>query len=168
MSTAYLGLGSNVGDRAANLRAAVAALETNGVEVIALASLYETAPQGEVLDQPDFLNSALRVRTALQPLQLLDLCKRIEREQGRDPAGRRHGPRPIDIDVLLVGDTVLEHERLTLPHPEIASRRFVLEPLLELDPELTLPPDATRAAELSADVAGQPVRRLGPFEAETG
>ena len=136
-SIAYLGLGSNIGDRAANLRAAAAALEASGVEVLARASLYETAPQGEVLDQPDFLNSALKVRTSLKPLELLDLCKQIERELGRDPAGRRHGPRPIDIDVLLLGDETLAHERLTLPHPEIASRRFVLEPLLELDPELT-------------------------------
>lgn len=159
---AYLGLGSNTGDRAANLRAAAAALEASGVEVLARASLYETAPQGEVLDQPDFLNSALKVRTSLQPLELLDLCKRIERDHGRDPAGRRHGPRPIDIDVLLLGDEALNHQRLTLPHPEIASRRFVLEPLLELDPELTLP-DGVRAAGLAAAVAGQAVTRAGEF-----
>lgn len=162
MSTAYLGLGSNVGDRAANLRAAADALEANGVEVVARASLYETAPQGEVLDQPDFLNSALRIRTGLAPLELLDLCKRIERELGRDPSGRRHGPRPIDIDVLLVGDRTLAHERLTLPHPEIASRRFVLEPLLELDPDLTLP-GGTHAARLASAVRDQPVTRLGDF-----
>lgn len=158
MSTAYLGLGSNVGDRAANLRAAVGALESAGVEVLARASLYETAPQGEVTDQPDFLNSVVRVWTTLAPLELLDLVKRIERELGRDPGGPRHGPRPIDVDVLLVGDATLQHERLTLPHPEIASRRFVLEPLLELDPGLVLP-GGVRAATLAAAVADQRVER---------
>lgn len=159
---AYLGLGSNIGDRAANLRAAATALEAAGVTIEARASLYETAPQGEILDQPDFLNSALRVRTSLEPLDLLDLCKRVEREHGRDPARRRHAPRPIDIDVLLVGETVLSHERLTLPHPEIASRRFVLEPLLELDPDLELPGGAPAASLLPA-VADQPVARVGDF-----
>lgn len=159
---AYLGLGSNVGDRAANLRAAAAALASSGVEVLARASLYETAPRGEVVDQPDFLNSALRVRTELAPLELLDRCKRIERELGREPDGPRHGPRPIDIDVLLVGGETLAHERLTLPHPEIATRRFVLEPLLELDPGLLLP-GGTRADSFLSAVSEQPVRRTGPF-----
>lgn len=158
MSTAYLGLGSNVGDRAANLRAAVGALESAGVEVLARASLYETAPQGEVTDQPDFLNSVVRVRTTLAPLELLDLAKQIERELGRETGGPRHGPRPIDVDVLLVGDETLQHERLTLPHPEIASRRFVLEPLLELDPGLVLP-GGVRAVTLAAAVADQRVER---------
>jgi len=99
----YLGLGSNVGDSAANLRAAADALEHAGVKILARASLYTTAPQGEVLDQPDFLNSALKIETDLQPLELLDLCKQIEVAHGRDPQGVRHGPRPIDIDVLLLG-----------------------------------------------------------------
>jgi 2-amino-4-hydroxy-6-hydroxymethyldihydropteridine diphosphokinase len=142
---AYLGLGSNVGDREANLRRAVEALQEHGIEIEAVSSLYETEPVGELLDQPDFLNAAVRARTALQPLELLDLCKAIELEGGRMLAGPRHGPRPIDIDVLLVGDHRLEHERLTLPHPSILERRFVLVPLLELDPELTLP-DGTRLA----------------------
>ena len=158
MSAGYLGLGSNVGDSAANLRAAVDALEAAGVEVTARASIYVTAPQGEVLDQPDFLNSAVRVETDLNPLDLLDLCKRIEREQGRDPEGVRHGPRPIDIDVLLLGDEPFGSERLTLPHREIATRRFVLEPLLEIEPDLTLP-DGTRADDLLAGVADQRVER---------
>lgn len=159
---AYLGLGANVGDRAANLRAAAGALEVAGVEILARASLYETAPQGEILDQPDFLNSALCIRTELAPLELLDLCKRVERDLGREPGSPRHAPRPIDIDVLLVGGETLAHERLTLPHPEIATRRFVLEPLLELDPNLTLPGGA-RVGSLLAAVAGQPVRRAGVF-----
>ena len=88
------------------------------------------------MDQPDFLNACLRVETELEPEALLDVCKGVERELGRAPGGVRHGPRPIDVDVLLLGDLELRSERLTLPHPEVTSRRFVLEPLLELDPEL--------------------------------
>jgi 2-amino-4-hydroxy-6-hydroxymethyldihydropteridine diphosphokinase len=148
-----------VGDRAANLRDAAEALDAAGVLVTARSSLYETAPQGEITDQPDFLNAVLRARTALTPLELLDTCKAIERDLGRDPGGPRHGPRAIDIDVLLVGDQVFVHDRLKLPHPEIATRHFVLAPLLELEPDLVLP-DGTRAASLLAAVAGQPVMRL--------
>jgi 2-amino-4-hydroxy-6-hydroxymethyldihydropteridine diphosphokinase len=101
--------------------------------------VYETAPQGEVIDQPDFLNACLRIDTSLDPEALLDACKEIERELGRSEAGVRHGPRAIDVDVLLLGDLDHRSERLTLPHPEVTSRRFVLEPLLELEPALRLP-----------------------------
>jgi 2-amino-4-hydroxy-6-hydroxymethyldihydropteridine diphosphokinase len=135
----YLGLGSNQGDRLANLRAARDALALRGVEPVASSSVYETAPLGEVTDQPDFLNACLRIRTGLDPEALLGVCKEVERELGRTPGGVRHGPRPIDVDVLLLGDLELRSERLTLPHPEVGTRRFVLEPLLELDPELRLP-----------------------------
>ena len=135
----YLGLGSNEGDRLANLRAARDALARRGVEPVASSSVYETAPQGEVTDQPDFLNACLRIRTELDPEALLDVCKEVERELGRTPGGTRHGPRTIDVDVLLLGDLEHRSERLTLPHAEVATRRFVLEPLLELDPELRLP-----------------------------
>jgi 2-amino-4-hydroxy-6-hydroxymethyldihydropteridine diphosphokinase len=160
----YLGLGSNVGHRESHLRAAVAALREHGVEVDAISSLYETEPVGEVLDQPDFLNAALRIRTELEPEDLLDVCKAIEVEQGRMFGGQRHGPRPLDVDLLLLGDVRLETERLTLPHPEVTSRRFVLEPLLELAPDLELP-DGTRLAE-ALDALGpcQGVRRVGPFD----
>jgi 2-amino-4-hydroxy-6-hydroxymethyldihydropteridine diphosphokinase len=158
----YLGLGSNVGDSAANLRDAADALEVSGIKILARASLYTTAPQGEILDQPDFLNSALKIETDLAPLDLLDLCKRIEVAHGRDPQGVRHGPRPIDIDVLLLGDESFESDRLTLPHREIATRRFVLEPLLELDPGLTLP-DGTLAVNLLSGVLDQPVEKTGLF-----
>jgi 2-amino-4-hydroxy-6-hydroxymethyldihydropteridine diphosphokinase len=161
MRAAYLGLGSNVGDREGHLRAAVAALREHGVEVEAISSTYETEPVGEVLDQPDFLNAAVRVRTALEPEELLDLCKAIEVEQGRMLGGQRHGPRPLDIDLLLVGDVELRSERLTLPHPQVVARRFVLEPLLELDPALTLP-DGTSLAERRASLTdGQRVERAG-------
>jgi 2-amino-4-hydroxy-6-hydroxymethyldihydropteridine diphosphokinase len=129
--------------------------------VTASSSVYETAPQGEVTDQPDFLNACLRIQAELQPEQLLDACKRVERELGRAPGGVRHGPRPIDVDVLLLGDSEYSSERLTLPHAEVTSRRFVLEPLLELDPGLTLP-DGTRLADCVAAVADQPVKRVSP------
>jgi len=155
----YLGLGSNEGDRPAALRGTREALQRRGIEVLASSSAYETAPQGEVLDQPDFLNACLAIETNLAPEELLDLCKAVERELGREPGGVRHGPRPIDVDVLLLGGIELQAERLTLPHPEITSRRFVLEPLLELDPGLELP-DGTPLAPLMDAVADQRVRRV--------
>ena len=160
--TGYLGLGSNVGDRAEALRAARRALAARGIEVLASSSLYETAPQGEITDQPDFLNAALRVHTRLAPEDLLDACKQVEAELGRTCGGPRHGPRPIDVDVLLLGDVEHRSERLALPHPEVTTRRFVLEPLLELDPELALP-DGTRLSAWLERVADQPVRVAGPF-----
>jgi 2-amino-4-hydroxy-6-hydroxymethyldihydropteridine diphosphokinase len=161
LRTGYLGLGSNVGDREANLRDARAALGRAGVEVLASSSLYETAPQGELLDQPDFLNACLGIRTALDPEELLDVCKQVERQLGRMPGGVRHGPRPIDVDVLLLGDLEYSSERLTLPHREVRSRRFVVEPLLELDPELALP-DGTRLADLVEPLREQRVTRIPP------
>jgi 2-amino-4-hydroxy-6-hydroxymethyldihydropteridine diphosphokinase len=157
----YLGLGSNVGDRRGNLTAAVRALPAHGVEVIASSSVYETEPVGLVLDQRDFYNACVRVETAHGPEELLDACKAVERSLGREPGGVRHGPRPIDVDLLLLDDVRYASDRLTLPHPEVLSRRFVLVPLLELDPELTLP-DGTRPADaLEALGPGQEVRRVG-------
>jgi 2-amino-4-hydroxy-6-hydroxymethyldihydropteridine diphosphokinase len=156
----YLGLGSNEGDRLENLRVARDSLAAHGVDVLASSSVYETAPQGEVLDQPDFLNAVLRIRTALGPEELLDAAKAVERELGREAGGLRHGPRPIDVDVLLLGELELRSERLSLPHREVRSRRFVLEPLLELDPELSLPDGRPLAPWLEA-VRDQPVRRAG-------
>jgi 2-amino-4-hydroxy-6-hydroxymethyldihydropteridine diphosphokinase len=154
----YLGLGSNEGDRLANLQAARQALGRRGIEVTGASSVYETAPQGEITDQPDFLNACLRVETVLGPEELLDACKDVERELGRAPGGPRHGPRPIDVDVLLLGDLVVSTDRLELPHREVLSRRFVLEPLLELDPALELP-DGTPLASCLDAVADQPVER---------
>jgi 2-amino-4-hydroxy-6-hydroxymethyldihydropteridine diphosphokinase len=157
----YLGLGSNVGDRHAHLLAALDLLAAHEVAVEAVSSAYETEPVGEILDQPDFLNAAARVRTGLGPETLLDVCKAIEVEQGRMLAGPRHGPRPLDVDLLLLDDLELETERLTLPHPQVTSRRFVLVPLLELDPDLTLP-DGTRLAEaLERLGSGERVERVG-------
>jgi 2-amino-4-hydroxy-6-hydroxymethyldihydropteridine diphosphokinase len=158
----YLGLGSNVGDRLANLRAAVEELRARGVGIVAESSVYETAPQGEVLDQPDFLNAALAIETELGPEELLDVCKDVERALGRAPGGPRHSPRPIDVDLLLLGATEYSSGRLTLPHAEVTSRRFVLEPLLELDADVALP-DGARLAEMLPAVEDQRVRRVGPL-----
>jgi 2-amino-4-hydroxy-6-hydroxymethyldihydropteridine diphosphokinase len=114
-----------------------------------------------VAEQPDFLNAAARIRTELEPERVLDACKAVEIEHGRMFGGPRHGPRPLDIDVLLLGDVELSTERLTLPHPEVTRRRFVLVPLLELDPDLTLP-DGTRLSDrLAALGPGQRVERAG-------
>ena len=159
--TGYLGLGSNVGDSAGHLRAAIELLEAEGVEVDAVSSLYVTEPVGEILDQPDFLNAAVRIRTDLEPEELLDACKRVEAERGREFDLPRHSPRPLDVDLLLLGDLELESDRLTLPHREVTTRRFVLVPLLELDPELILPDGRPLAEALSSLPEGQRVERRG-------
>ena len=157
---AFLGLGSNVGDRLGTLRAARDALPRHGVRVVAASSVYETAPQGELLEQEDFLNACLEVETELGVEQLLDACKAVERELGRVPGGPRHGPRPIDVDLLLAGSHEHDSERLTLPHRDLTARRFVLEPLLELDPTLALP-DGTPLAPLLVALMDQRAERTG-------
>jgi 2-amino-4-hydroxy-6-hydroxymethyldihydropteridine diphosphokinase len=160
----YLGLGSNVGDSSGHLRAAIELLRERGVEVEAVSSAYVTEPVGEILDQPDFLNAAIRIRTALEPEALLDLCKAVEAERGRSFEAPRHSPRPLDVDLLLLGDLELETERLTLPHREVTTRRFVLTPLLELDADLTLP-NGTRLAEALDELGpGQQVECIGALE----
>lgn len=158
--TGYLGLGSNVGDRLANLRAARPALARHGAPVAASSFVYETEPIGEVEDQRDFLNACVRVRTELGPEELLDACKAVERELGRPGGGRRHGPRPIDVDVLLLGGLEHRSARLTLPHPDILGRRFVIVPLLDIDPKLALP-DGRALAALLTRVESQRVDRVG-------
>jgi 2-amino-4-hydroxy-6-hydroxymethyldihydropteridine diphosphokinase len=158
----YLGLGSNVGDRRAQLQAAVDALGAHGVEVLASSSTYDTDPVGEVLDQPAFLNACLRIETGLGPEELLDACKAVERELDRDlEGGVRHGPRPIDVDLLLLGDVEHASDRLRLPHEQVTARRFVLIPLLELDFDLQTP-DGTRLSDrLAALGLDEGVRRAG-------
>jgi 2-amino-4-hydroxy-6-hydroxymethyldihydropteridine diphosphokinase len=156
-----LGLGSNVGERRANLQAAVDALPAVGVTVLASSSAYDTDPVGEIADQPSFLNACVRVRTALAPLQLLDAVKRVERELGRAP-GVRHGPRAIDIDVLLLDGVRLRHERMSLPHEELLHRRFVLIPALELDFDARDPDGVSLADALAALPPGEGVRWAGP------
>jgi len=157
----YLGLGSNIGDRRAHLEAAVAALPAHGVKVEASSSVYETEPVGQVLDQRQFFNACLRVASGHGPEQLLDACKAVEREVGREPGGRRHGPRVIDVDLLLIDGITYSSARLTLPHAEVMSRRFVLVPLLELDPQLALPDGTSLTGALAALGHGQAVRLAG-------
>jgi 2-amino-4-hydroxy-6-hydroxymethyldihydropteridine diphosphokinase len=168
LRTGYLGLGSNVGDREAHLRAAVELLEDRGVEVEAISSLYETEPVGEVLDQPDFLNAAIRIRTSLEPEELLDVCKEVEAARGRSFEAPRHSPRPLDVDLLLLGDVELETDRLSLPHREVTGRRFVLEPMLELDPELALPDGTSLGEALAALGDGERVTKFAPPPPDAG
>jgi 2-amino-4-hydroxy-6-hydroxymethyldihydropteridine diphosphokinase len=157
----YLSLGSNQGDRRAYLQAAVEDLWGHGVRLIASSSLYETEPVGEVTDQPDFLNACVEMETRLPPERLLDACKAVEAALGRTPNGVRHGPRPIDVDVLLLEELVYESSRLRIPHPALRERRFVLVPLVELAPRLELPDGGTVARALAKLPPGQDVRRVG-------
>jgi 2-amino-4-hydroxy-6-hydroxymethyldihydropteridine diphosphokinase len=158
-----LGLGSNLGERRQHLQAAVNALPAVGVRVLGSSSVYDTDPVGEVLDQPSFLNACLLIETALGPLELLDAVKGIERELGRrDGEQIRHGPRAIDIDVLLLGGLELEHERMILPHEQLLSRRFVLIPALELDFDLRAPGGERLAEALAELPLDEGVRWAGP------
>lgn len=157
-----LGLGSNIGERREHLQAAVDALPCAGVRVLASSSLYDTDPVGEILDQASFLNACLRVETELEPLDLLDAIKGLERELGRPERYERHSPRVIDIDVLLLGDLELCHERMTLPHAQVLTRRFVLIPALELDLELATPAGRRLADALLQLPLTEGVRWAGP------
>ncbi len=131
--------------------------------MLASSSTYDTDPVGLVLDQPPFLNACVRIETEHGPEELLDACKAIERDLGRDlEGGIRHGPRPIDVDLLLLGDVEHASERLRLPHAQVTERRFVLIPLLELDFDLATP-DGTRLSDrLAAMPLDEGVRRAGP------
>ncbi len=160
--TGLLGLGSNVGDRRAELQGAVDALPVAGIRARASSSVYDTDPVGEVPGQPSFLNACLSIETSLEPLDLLAAVKEIERALGREPAGVRHGPRSIDIDVLLLGDLVLERPSMTLPHEQLLTRRFVLIPALELDFELRTPAGERLADALAALPLDEGVRLAGP------
>ncbi len=161
----YLGLGSNLGDRRAHLQAAVDRLGGHAVRVLGSSATYDTDPVGELLEQPSFLNACVRVETDLGPEELLDACKAVERELGRALGGDegyvRHGPRPIDVDVLLLGDLAYESERLRLPHEQVSRRRFVLIPLLELDFELATPDGARLSDALAVLPLDEGVRRAG-------
>lgn len=137
MSRYWLGLGSNLGDPAARIREAVAWLRRRH-EVEAVSRVWDTSPR-DLLDQPAFRNAAVRLRAPLDPPGMLDEAKRLEAALGRDPAGVRFGPRAIDCDVLLWDGGAWADDRLEVPHPRLAERRFALLPLLDLDPGLTLP-----------------------------
>ena len=145
----FLSLGSNLGDRKSNLEKAIQALPPQ-VEVINQSSLYETEPWG-FLDQPNFLNQVLEAETLLSPLELLDHIKGIEKEVGRKP-GRRFGPRLIDIDILLYGDQSISEDGLTIPHKRMMERAFVLIPLDEITPNLSIPGSSLTIHELAGRI----------------
>jgi 2-amino-4-hydroxy-6-hydroxymethyldihydropteridine diphosphokinase len=157
----YLSLGSNVGEREENLDRALRALERDHIHVIAQSSIYETEPQ-DVVQQRWFLNLAVECETRYFPLQLLGATERIERELGRERgAGTvRRGPRVIDIDILLFGNVVMATPQLTIPHPRMLERRFVLEPLLEIAPELRHPGTRELLSKYLGKLGAQKVRRL--------
>ncbi len=158
--TAYLGLGSNQGDRPAMLREALTRLEASRrVRVRKQSSLYETAPVG-VTEQPWFLNLVAEVDTDLLPLQLLNLVLTVERDLGRVRT-QRWGPRTIDIDILLYADLAMTTPTLVIPHPEMTRRRFVLEPLVEIGPDVTLP-GGQRVATFLDGVRDQAIRKITP------
>lgn len=139
LKRAFLSLGSNLRDRRANLDQALAALEREQVHVVARSSIYETEPQ-DVANQPWFLNMVVECESRFFPHQLLAVTQRVEREMGRVRTGAPpRGPRVIDIDILLFGNAALETPELMIPHPRMFDRRFVLEPLLEIAPELRHP-----------------------------
>jgi len=136
---AYVGLGANLGPREQTLRRAIELLSAeDGVNVVAVSRLRETEPVG-VLDQPRFLNGAAALETTLAPRELLDVLLRIEQELGRTRDGMRWGPRTVDLDLLVYADELVDEPGLRVPHPRLRERRFALEPLAELDPELVIP-----------------------------
>jgi 2-amino-4-hydroxy-6-hydroxymethyldihydropteridine diphosphokinase len=139
VARAYVGLGANIGERAATLSQAVELLSVEeNVEVLAVSSFRETDPVG-VVDQPPFLNGAAVLETALEPRELLDTLLRVERELGRVRDGTRWGPRTIDLDLLLYDERTLDEPGLRVPHPRLHERRFALEPLAELAPSVEIP-----------------------------
>jgi 2-amino-4-hydroxy-6-hydroxymethyldihydropteridine diphosphokinase len=160
--TGLLGLGSNLGERRANMQRAVDALPSAGVRILASSSTYDTDPVGELLDQPSFLNACLLVETKLEPLKLLDEVKRLEGALGRRDGETRHRPRLIDIDILLLGELELANEQIALPHGQLLQRRFVLIPALELDFGLSTPAGARLADALLALPLSEGVRWAGP------
>jgi 2-amino-4-hydroxy-6-hydroxymethyldihydropteridine diphosphokinase len=157
VTRAHIGLGANLGDPIATLRAARTALATYGT-VVAVSSLYRTPAWG-VTEQPPFVNAALTLETALEPVPLLAALKRLETELGR-VAGVRWGPRAIDLDILTYGDRTVDEPDLTIPHARLGERAFALVPLAEIDPAFAALRDALPAADLAA------VERIGTFERE--
>jgi 2-amino-4-hydroxy-6-hydroxymethyldihydropteridine diphosphokinase len=157
LKTIYVSLGSNLGDRDANLRVARERFHTAALRLVRESSIYETEPR-DLPGQPWFLNQVIEVETPLFPRELLTTLQGIEREMGRQ-RGIPKGPRTIDLDILLFGDAVITTPDLEIPHPRLAERRFVLEPLAELAPELRHARTRLTVREMLARVAGQAVSR---------
>jgi 2-amino-4-hydroxy-6-hydroxymethyldihydropteridine diphosphokinase len=160
----YLGLGSNIGDRLANLQAAIDALHQpesdQPITVLACSSVYETAPVGEILDQRNFFNACIEIETNIDPDELFKIGKGIEKTMGRDLDARRHSPRLIDIDILILGEQPFTTEHVSVPHRELANRRFVLIPLLDVAPEVTIPNLGSAADQLAKLPTDDVVERL--------
>jgi 2-amino-4-hydroxy-6-hydroxymethyldihydropteridine diphosphokinase len=157
MTQAFLGLGSNVGERRSFCRRAVAELEaTEGIQVVSCSSLYETAPVGGP-PQRSFVNLVCEVVTELDPRVLLERCKAIEHRLGREPTEMRWGPRVVDIDILTFGDEKINEPDLEIPHPRLSERRFVLIPLLEIAPDAA-DPWGQRYSDWLEDADGEVVR----------
>jgi len=148
-----VGLGSNLGDRLAHLRSGVTALERHAEDMV-VSSVYETDPVG-FSDQPPFLNACCTGHTRLSPRQLLSELQDAERRAGRQPGGPRYGPRPLDLDLLLYADLVLDDPRITVPHPRLRERAFVLVPLCEIAGAWTVPPAAGEDEATVAELAGR-------------
>lgn len=161
LQTVYLSLGSNLGDRRDNLTSAVARLERAYMAVRRTSSLYETEPV-DLTEQPRFLNIVLEGDVKVSsPFELLEATQAIERDLGRTREGSVHrGPRVIDIDILLFGDSVVMDERLTIPHPRMTVRRFVLEPLVEIAPDVRHPETGVPFRDFLPAVSGQHIQRL--------
>lgn len=157
----YLALGTNLGDRESNLRHAIERMNQVGITVVRRSSLYETEPR-DVTDQPWFMNMAVMCETRYSPTQLMKELLRIEKEMGRDRSTTaiRRGPRLIDLDILLYDESIIEEPELTVPHPRILERRFVLEPLVELAPLLTDPRTGRAFAEALPSVRDQKLKKL--------
>jgi 2-amino-4-hydroxy-6-hydroxymethyldihydropteridine diphosphokinase len=159
--TAYLGLGANLGERDANInRALVELVRTGACRLTRVSSVYETDPVG-IADQPDFLNAAAAVETALPPHELLRTIRSIERGLGREKT-RKWGPRHIDIDILLYGDMCVTEGSLEIPHPEMHRRAFVLVPLTEIAPAAVHPRLGCTVEQMSADIGSEGVRKYIP------
>jgi 2-amino-4-hydroxy-6-hydroxymethyldihydropteridine diphosphokinase len=158
LKTVYLALGSNLGDRRANLEGALERLAAADLQIIRVSSMYETEPR-DLAGQPWFLNQALEAETTLFPLQLLARTQKIERDMGRR-RGQPKGPRVIDVDILLFGGAVVHTAELEVPHPRMLERRFVLEPLLEVAPDVRHPVTGRSVREALGAVKGQLVRRV--------
>jgi 2-amino-4-hydroxy-6-hydroxymethyldihydropteridine diphosphokinase len=160
LKLAYLGLGSNIGDREGAIDKALKALDSPDLRLLRRSSLYETEPIG-FKDQGWFLNAVAEFETDLFPKQLLHRVQKVERDMGRMRT-IRNGPRTIDLDILLFGNAIVKTEELEIPHPRYRERRFTLAPLAELNPDLRDPETHERMADTLAALSGQSIRKFHP------